>query len=49
MSGNPNTVDPDLEARVFAIDRLVPRLLTYYSLCCVPLLLFPPVAVVVWS
>ena len=48
MSSNPNTVDPGLEARVFAIDRPVPRLLTYYSLCCVPLLLFPPVAIVVW-
>ncbi len=48
MSGNPNTVDPGLEAQVFAIDRPVPRLLSYYSLCCVPLLLFPPVAIIVW-
>ena len=48
MPSNPNAVDPGLEARVFAIDRPVPRLLTYYSLCCVPLLVFPPVAIILW-
>lgn len=38
-----------LEAEVFAIERPSRQLLTYYTLCCIPALLFPPVAVLVWA
>jgi putative membrane protein len=50
MSSDPSVaVDPGLEARVFATDRPVPKLLAYYSLCCAPLLVFPPAAILVWT
>jgi membrane protein YdbS with pleckstrin-like domain len=44
----PVTVDPQLEAQVFALERPTRQLLTYYTLCCLPLVLLPPLAIVVW-
>lgn len=35
------------ESAVYRIERPDPKLWTYYLLCCVPMLLFPPVALVV--
>ncbi len=50
MTDGPSVpIPPDLETRIFAIQRPAGELLTYYSLCCVPLLLVPPVAILVWT
>ena len=38
--------EPD-EAAVFALDRPHPKLWTYYWICCLPLVLFPPMALLV--
>jgi uncharacterized protein len=46
---NPDpTAAPEPAADVHALSRPGPKLLTYYTLCCVPILLFPPAAVAAW-
>lgn len=45
---DPVAGDPAVEARIRQLERPDPRLLTYCSLTCLPLLVLPPVAVVVW-
>ncbi len=42
----PAAPRPD-EAAVFALDRPHPKLWTYYWICCLPLVLFPPIALLV--
>lgn len=45
---DPVVPDPGAEAHIRQLERPDSRLLTYYSLVCLPTLLFPPVAIVLW-
>ncbi|MFM8357979.1 MAG: PH domain-containing protein, partial [Verrucomicrobiota bacterium] len=45
---DPAAADPAVEARIRQLERPDPRLLTYCSLTCLPFLLLPPVALILW-
>ena len=48
MTLPPGEPQPTKEAAVFAIERPHANLLKYYTICTLPALLFPPVAIIVW-